>query len=359
MQIARTGPYADDCEGVAKEIELCTRWRQLVVARDHFVWPVVEILRQYTTLMVTAAATSPSMKRAQVREDGKTMKNYICHVYIVLVPTSDVRSMIRGRGSARSAPRSKLPALLCEGTNYNSSLHLGAATYQWDSETDLHAQALHIVQRERVEAKSAFFRKANFRMYPTHFERVPEEDPEMSSFYRWVVECWCILPGTAATHYLFSRAPEDKEYGVPLVSLLKREDALRMVPVTLADEEQRLVVQDISSHLLNEPPVPAFREAHSDDGVLARLTEVFGCAPTEPSTDETENRPIFTSFIDYRFKSENIGEVRDAIRVCGATRFEWSYFPVMDGTEVFCVQVRLFVPVDATDLEAVARVVGK
>jgi len=340
MQIARAGLYADDCEGVGKENELCTRWRQLEVSRADYIYPVVEVLRRYATLMVTAAATSPSMKRASEPEDGKTDANYICHIYTLLVPLDDVMDMIDGRHGGKRSP---LPALILEGTNYNSSCYLGAKTYGWDSPEDMREQAMHVAQRYRLESSSRFFKKADYRMYPQKFFKVPNNDVEMGPFYRWVVECWASVPGYTAMHYLFSKSPETREYGMPLCSLLKREAGVHMVPVALPKAIERAAMDDVYDHLLNEAPVPHFEAGEGHDATLEQIMEIMECPPRDYVASRAEPKPIYTPFIDYRFKRiEHMEGIMDAIRATRPLRYEWSYFPLVKGDEIYCIQVRLF-----------------
>ena len=364
---------AGDCEDSTKEIRLCIEELMSVrssnLEKDNLLvyWSRM-VMQLYIPMMNTGMATSPSMTPTEEAASGDHDMDYICHIYLTLVPRWFFVEKLEWTNTKRKAvlvasmerdlnkmawERREVPVLVLEGTNWSDPLQGPLPTYVPAGSTrDLALSERLEAERMRmqIERKHGALMTLGYQMKQPNFSAaniydIPEF--EFSGFYRWVVDGWVDLKRFGIFEIVdvsVGYGPRSShEYGVEFRDWVSRSETIRFVPTY----ELTRMEQDVIDKVLSlEFPVPTYEAPSIGTRKVPSLESIISLS-NPPFVPPLTNRNSFqTPYLSYLINREEkiTKEIIDSLRTVvieeGTFYLDYRFYEFSE--DLYTIEIRLW-----------------
>lgn len=299
---------AGDCEDDFKQIQLTDLGVQRIGAAGSL-QPVIDFVRLYTAVGVTGMATTPSLQKSS--RETKNQRDYICHVWAMLVPTTTLLALEDGYAVEPETALQHLGNLVLEGTNYTTALQR-APIEIYASRAD----AERVVAQRDATTEALRSLPEALRELPVFIPArprltVPKTPAEQSRFYRFGISLWTPRGEFRIVH------ADTGAIAVTFQQLLGIEGEWTLARTGASEAELagvRAAVDALDVPVLSEPSAPP--ELTPDNAIYRRLAE--------------KSEPVGPESVVLRLNhiNELTEEVEEALE---GRRFELRYFPFFAG----------------------------
>jgi hypothetical protein len=286
MEIARENDAdADDCEGVAKEVQMPMSELRDGPSdpSDVLLTAVSAMLKKFVIAILTGMATDIAASKSTGR------KQMICHIWSSAIPRARVldmlpkelaRTMIDNLPDDVELWETQLPVLILEGTAPCNPLLLPVCSYVEKSERRALEDAVYAIElaRENVEEEYPSLKRLTTQIQQANYNVDPSEltRENASGFYREVVAMWADLREYGISEIDFSvgwgQTPSRHEYGMSFASWIRKDPtgpggkSAAILPAYRVTEEHWRTFARLLSFTC---PIPSWGERVTETGVPA------------------------------------------------------------------------------------------